>query len=86
LDFECGICLSKRRRVFILSFVQWIWCAQFSFLLKCTPRYFVVFDVGIIILFNVTGGQIPYLSVKVICHDFVSLILTFQFLYQDSSS
>jgi len=58
------------------------------FLSKCTPRCFVVFEVGIIILFNVIGGQIPCLSVKVICHDFVSLILilTFQFLYQGSSS
>ena len=71
--------------MFTFSFVQWIWCDQFSFLSKCTPRYFVVFDVGILILFNVIGGQIPCLSVKVICHDFVSLILTLQFLYQDSS-
>ena len=86
LDFECKICLSKRRRVFILSFVQWIWCDQFNFLSKCTPRYFVVLEVGIVILFNAIGGQIPCLSVKVICHDLVSLILTFQFLYQDSSS
>jgi len=62
--------------VFTLSFVQWIWCDQFNFLSKCTLRYFVVFEIGIIILFNVIGGQILCLSVKVICFDWVLLILT----------
>lgn len=39
-------------------------------------RCFVVFDAGIIMLFNVNSGCIPCLRVKAKSHDLLSFILT----------
>jgi len=67
------------RREFSFNLVVYVSWAQVNFLLKWTPSYFVVREVGIRILLNVIRGQVPCLTVKVIWVDLISLIFNFQF-------
>jgi hypothetical protein len=64
---------------FLFCQVRW---AQVSLLSKWTPRYLVIFLIGIYTLFSDSWGHSFLLREKFIWTDFFSLILIFHFLVQ----